>query len=266
MKRIRVLAGALAEFEGPLRSYIETQSDLILTNCVDDGEQLLEELLASPVDVVVVELLLCRLDALGVLEQIPRLGLAHTPRVVVVSPVGREVLVRNLLEAGTDYCLLKPVSMVLLGARIRQLVRGHSRSALHSDGGLALAPGAHPPAKRALHDAGTRRAASLLAEIGISSRINGYQFLARAIDMVVENEGLLGAVTKVLYPAVAREFGSTPSRVERSIRHAIERAWGHGNREQLSPLFEASRRGKPSNSEFIAVLADRLQASLGGDR
>jgi len=249
MKPIRILAGALAEFESPLRSYIERQSDLVLVNCVADGAQLVTEVETTAVDVIVVELLLPRLDALGVLEQLHRRRLPTSPRVLVVSPTGREALVRTLLEAGADYCLLKPVAMELLGERIRQMVGRSERRTVEVHGALAVAV-ARPVGSST---------AEFLAELGVSSRINGHGFLVRAIDLVVENEGLLSGVTKILYPTVAREFGSTPSRVERSIRHAIAKVWGYGDHDRLRALLGSCLREKPTNSEFIALLADRIR-------
>jgi len=249
MKPIRILAGALAEFESPLRSYIERQSDLVLVSCVADGAQLVTEVETTAVDAVVVELLLRRLDALGVLEHLHRRRLPSSPRVLVVSPIGREALVRTLLEAGADCCFLKPVAMELLGERIRQRVGRSERRAAEAHGALAVAV-ARPVGSRT---------AEFLAELGVSSRINGHGFLVRAIDLVVENESLLSGVTKILYPMVVREFSSTPSRVKRSIRHAIERIWVHGDHDRLRALLGSGPREKPTNSEFIALVADRLR-------
>ncbi len=267
MNPIRILAGVLAEFERPLRRYLQDQDDMTLVHCVADGEALFKAIQDCPVDVVVMEMLLPRLDALGVLEQLSSLRMPQTPRILVVSPVGREALVRTILEAGADYCLLKPVAMDLLGARIRQLVTGRGRTGLRSGvhGALATAVVEYPAVQRSVPATNEERVAGLLAEIGISSRINGHRFLVRAIDLVVENESLLSGVTKILYPTVAKEYGSTPSRVERSIRHAIVSAWTHGDEDMLQTLFGPGWKNRPPNSEFIAVMADRIRiAGRGG--
>jgi two-component system response regulator (stage 0 sporulation protein A) len=178
MKRIHVLAGVSPELEGPLRRYMAGQSDMVLLDCVHDGERVVARLQSWDVDVVVVELILPRLDALGVLDQIARLAQPARPQVLVVSPTGREAMIRGLLQAGADYCLVRPFHMEVLGARLRQLASGPvpipcltrpstaaSSSPVHGRGG--------PSAWEAV--------GRLLSDLGIPTWVNGYRYLWRTL-------------------------------------------------------------------------------------
>lgn len=258
MNQIRILVGALPEFERSLVTYLNTQVDLRLIRCCRDGAQLAEAIQAAPVDIIVAELALPSMDALGVLERVRLLATGERPQVVVVSPCGSEAVIRRLQEAGAAYCLLKPVNLELLGARIRQLVPGADQSPRPvSYGAPALAALDLPELPLSVE----MKVARLLLDVGLSDRRAGFHYLCRAIDLVAQNESLLGRMTKVVYPAVATEFDSTPARVERSIRGAIGSLWSRGAGERVKGLFASKRkRGKPSNAEFIAMLADRLRS------
>lgn len=250
MKRIGILAGVWPEYEEQLHTYLSGQSDLELLGCVHDGAQLINQMESSGADVVVVELVLPNLDGFGVLDHLSKLPVSSRPPVLVLSPTGRDDIVRGLLGAGADYVLLKPFPVEVLGSRVRQLALGKADRGEAQRNRREAPTGARPDVARVLQN------------LGISNGINGFGFLCRAVSLVVDNEALLGAVTKTLYPTIARESGSTSARVERSIRHAVESVWARGNKENLDLLFGlARRRRKPTNSEFIATIAASLRES-----
>ena len=190
-------------------------------------------------------LLQAALDGLGLLDQIaaqkePR------PEVIVVSQFVGDKVVRTAVERGVFYYMPKPCELDSLLERMRQaMLPSSGEVGREEDGALEL----------------SAQVTSIIHEIGVPAHIKGYQYLREAILIAVEDMEVINAVTKVLYPEVARRYGTTPSRVERAIRHAIEVAWDRGDLETLQKFFGytvSNTKGKPTNSEFIAMIADRL--------
>ncbi len=169
----------------------------------------------------------------------------------MLTAFGQETVTQRAVELGASYYILKPFNMDTLADRIRQLANGQTKT------------GNPPPIqikKKDLHEEVT----SIIHEIGIPAHIKGYLYLREAILMVIEEVELLGMVTKVLYPRIAGKYDTTASRVERAIRHAIEVAWSRNNIDTIKKFFGYTintERGKPTNSEFIALVADRLRLS-----
>lgn len=252
MTKIRVLVGDdNRDFCDLLRAYVEQQSDMELVGVAHNGLDVVEVMTQETPDVVVLDLIMPHLDGLGVLE---RLGQApRRPRVIVLTAFGQEAMTQRALQLGVDYFILKPFSLEVLGGRIRQLGNAGEAPAaatvLASTGAVM---------RRQLDGDVTR----LMHEIGIPAHIKGYRYIRNAILMVVNEVDLMSSVTKELYPSIAMAHNTTPSRVERAIRHAIEVAWSRGNFEAIHRVFGhtvSRERGKPTNSEFIAMLADRLR-------
>lgn len=249
---VRVLIGDdNREFCELLRSYINQQPDLELVGVAYNGAEAVEAVKRTRPDVLVLDIIMPYLDGIGVLEQLNQLGLPVRPKVIMLTAFGQENITQKVLEMGADYYVLKPFSLDVLGTRIRQLAGSDGASNLGVARPLA-------PKQRSI-DADVT---ALIREIGIPAHIKGYRYLREAIIMVVTRVELLGGVTKELYPSIARNHQTTASRVERAIRHAIEVAWNRGNIEVLNNLFGHTvnrERGKPTNSEFIAMVADRLR-------
>lgn len=247
---IRVLIGDdNREFCELLRAFVESQADLEVASIAYNGAEVIEAIGRSRPDVLILDIIMPYLDGIGVLEQLGRMDLRLRPKVIMLTAFGQENITQKVLEMGADYYVLKPFSLDVLGNRIRQLAGAAVRD--HGSGALR-------PTGRGL-DADV---AGIIHEIGIPAHIKGYRYLREAIVMMVEREGLLGGITKELYPTIARNHQTTPSRVERAIRHAIEVAWNRGNIDALSNLFGhtiSRERGKPTNSEFIAMVADKLR-------
>lgn len=260
---MRVLAGVGKDLGGSLQGFIASHHDLQLVGCVQDGAQLLQCLPEVQPDVLVLDLIMPHVDGLGVLEWMATEHFATRPKVIVLSIWGQENMIHRLVEAGADYCLLKPIQMEVLVARVRQLCIGAATQ--ERPGGVSPQVRPQPaPIRKPMWAEGNleNRVARIITHVGVPAHISGYRYLRQAVRLVVNRVDLLGAVTKELYPTIARDNGSTPSRVERAIRHAIEIAWTRGDAQLHLELFGPTLkpdRGKPTNSEFIALLADRLR-------
>ena len=240
-----VIADASEEFRQMLADMIAGEEDLALVGQTGSGEELLTVIARTSPDVVVTELLLTDLDGLEVLEKLGE----HRPCVLVLSAFARSTLAEEVAARGGDYLMLKPCRLSAVVERIRLLAD-------------RLDSGEEDEARLL-----ERRVTEIIHDIGVPAHIKGYQYLREAITLVVNDMDIINAVTKVLYPTVAKRFGTTASRVERAVRHAIEVAWDRGDLETLQRYFGytvSNAKGKPTNSEFIAMIADRI--SLEGRR
>ena len=263
MQRIEVLlADDNREFTNLLSEYISEQSDMTVTGVAYNGEEvlrLLEESRKAP-DVLILDIIMPHLDGLGVLERLRDMDLNPMPKIIMLTAFGQENITQKAVQLGASYYILKPFDMEILANRIRQLVSNPVLSPSASYGSvLPKSTNVVPIGKSKNLDANIT---SIIHEIGVPAHIKGYQYLREAITMVYNNIEILGAITKTLYPAIAEKFKTTPSRVERAIRHAIEVAWTRGNIDSISHLFGYTvnmSKSKPTNSEFIAMVADKLR-------
>ena len=247
MKRI-VLADASEEFRRMLAELMDAEPDLTVVGETGSGEELLELISAQRPDVVVMDLLLTGMDGMEVLE---KLG-PNRPRMLVLSAFSGSNLAEQIVQSGGDYCMIKPCRPQSVIERTRR---------------LTSAPSLEDVREEAKARNLEREVTTIIHEIGVPAHIKGYQYLREAIILAVGDMEVINAVTKVLYPAVAKKFGTTASRVERAIRHAIEVAWDRGDLETLQKYFGytvSNAKGKPTNSEFIAMIADRI--SLNDDK
>jgi two-component system response regulator (stage 0 sporulation protein A) len=258
-RRIKVLIGDdNREFCDLLQAYVEGQADLDLVGVAYNGSEVLEAVSRTLPDVLILDIIMPHLDGIGVLEKLNLMTTVARPKIIVLTAFGQENITQKVLEMGADYYVLKPFSLDVLGTRVRQLAM---------DGLLGqTAPPVATVASELLGGMRTQsldsEVTSIMREIGIPAHIKGFRYLREAILMVVGRIELLGHVTRELYPTIARTHETTSSRVERAIRHAIEIAWSRGNSDTLNRLFGHTvnrERGKPTNSEFIAMVADRLR-------
>lgn len=267
MQKIEVLlADDNREFTNLLSEYISEQNDMAVTGVAYNGEEvlrLLEESRDMP-DVLILDIIMPHLDGLGVLERLREMNLPSMPKIIMLTAFGQENITQKAVQLGASYYILKPFDMEILANRIRQLVGNStvlsSSSVSYSGSSSVIKSNVVPIAKGGKNlDANIT---SIIHEIGVPAHIKGYQYLREAITMVYNNIEILGAITKTLYPAIAEKFKTTPSRVERAIRHAIEVAWTRGNIDSISHLFGYTiniSKSKPTNSEFIAMVADKLR-------
>ena len=212
-------------------------------------------------DVLILDLIMPHLDGFGVLEELNSMELSNYPRIIMTSAIGQDSIIQKAMAMGAKYYLVKPINLNMLTKRINQMDDSslsqyiHQRETANLRKSLVL--------KDALMSNELEiDITNIIHEIGVPAHIKGYQFLRDAITLVVTKPEFLNAITKELYPTVAAMNNTTPSRVERAIRHAIELAWNRGRLETLESLFGytiKNDKGKPTNSEFIAIIADKLR-------
>ena len=239
------------EFVSLIQEYITGQSDFELVGVAYNGEQILTIIEEKSPDIVILDIIMPHLDGIGVLERLNTLS-GRRPKVIMLTAFGQESITQRVVELGADYYILKPFNIDVLASRIRQL----ATTITMQRPVVAQAIKARPV---------DVEVTNIIREIGIPAHIKGYQYLRDAIMMIIEEMELLGAVTKVLYPRIADKYSTTPSRVERAIRHAIEVAWGRGNMDMINRLFSYTvklEKGKPTNSEFMAMVADKLRLEM----
>ena len=256
-KMIRILlADPSDEFRKTVTAMVEKEEDFELVGVATDGitaKQMVEE--TAP-DVLLMDLILSGLDGLGLLKQISERK-DRQPACIIVSSFINAYVLSDAAALGAYYFVTKPCDIADLTSKIRS-------SAAAAAKGVGSVP-LKEMSEQKLRQTVESMATEIIHEIGVPAHIKGYQYIRDAIVRTVLNMDIINAVTKSLYPEVAKQFGTTPSRVERAIRHAIEVAWDRGDIEILQKYFGytvSNIKGKPTNSEFIALIADRLQLKL----
>lgn len=237
------MADASEEFRRLLVETLRGEGDLSVVGETGDGEAAVELCRQRQCDVLVMDMILASLDGVEVLSKVS--AMTPKPKVLVISSFASGSVADLAAAKGADYFMMKPCRTSAVVERVRQMVTG-ARPAEEDTRGQGL----------------ESTVTAIIHEIGVPAHIKGYQYLREAIMITVEDMDVINAVTKVLYPEVAKRFGTTASRVERAIRHAIELAWDRGNVEMMNKFFGYTvnmDRGKPTNSEFIAMVADRLR-------
>lgn len=246
-----VLADDNREFAQLLRDHLNAQDDIEVVGVAYNGNEVLELLKRDTPDLLVLDIIMPHLDGLGVLERLNEQS-EPLPKIIMLTAFGQENITQRAVELGASYYILKPFDMELLTHRIRQM-QGQAVTATRT-------PVTGSSASRS--DNLDANITNVIHEIGVPAHIKGYLYLREAITMVYNEVELLGAITKTLYPRIAEKYNTTPSRVERAIRHAIEVAWSRGNMESIRKLFGYTinvSKAKPTNSEFIAMVADKLR-------
>ena len=242
-----ILADASEEFRILLKDTIEETGEFRVVGSTGDGEQLVQMAQELKPQLVIMDLVLPGLDGVGVLSRLQAMQ-AEMPQVIVVSSFCSDRVVQQATDMGVYFFLPKPASDSSLMEHMRRAINPQEERE----------EVVHAPSLEG-------RVTGIIHEIGVPAHIKGYQYLREAIMIAVDDMDVINAVTKVLYPEVAKRFATTPSRVERAIRHAIEVAWDRGDLETLQHYFGYtvnSAKGKPTNSEFIALIADRLQLQM----
>ena len=227
------------EYRSMLTQAIERSGEFSVVGAAGDGQATLELLTRIGADLLLIDPILPGLDGLGVIS---RLEEERRPKIIILSSFYSRQMVAEASELGAAYFLTKPCEESSLLDRMRALT-GRRREGLH-------APDLEGQVTAIIH------------EVGVPAHIKGYQYVREAILIAVEDMDIINSVTKVLYPEVAKRFSTTPSRVERAIRHAIEVAWDRGDLETLQKFFGytvSNTKGKPTNSEFIAMISDRIR-------
>jgi len=246
------------EFVKILATYINGENDMEVICSAYDGLNVANMMKECKPDILLLDIIMPEKDGLAVLEEINE-KLENKPLVVMMSAIGQEKITQKALSLGAMYYVVKPFDLATLTDRLRELVGSNSNSVLEKGRGEYRFKPQFKSKKMAPIEV---RVTNLIHDVGVPAHIKGYQYLREAIIMSVQNDEVINAVTKTLYPSLAKAFKTTPSRVERAIRHAIEVAWNRGQIEVHDKIFGYtvnSNKGKPTNSEFIAMLADMLR-------
>ena len=256
-----VIADDNKEFSDILCEYLNSQGDIEVTGMAKDGNEAIDLITDRLPDIAILDIIMPHLDGLGVLEKLRNVQLKKRPLFIILSAVGQDKITQRALALGAEYYIVKPFDMDVLVSRIRQLKDSSHNPVIRSEHMMETKSSYHVPVQRNLEIEVT----NIMHEIGVPAHIKGYQYLRDAIMMVVKDLDIINSITKQLYPSIAREYNTTPSRVERAIRHAIEVAWSRGQVEAIDSLFGYTvsiGKGKPTNSEFIAMVADKLRLEM----
>jgi len=269
------------EFAKTLTSYIEDDNEFDIIAIARDGKEAVEMITSTEPDVVLLDVIMPHLDGIGVLEKINAAKMKKNPLCIMLSAVGQDKITQRALELGAEYYAIKPFDIITLLQRIKEIrkyrqqpqflnsninnynINNNTNSYVARE---IKAPYIEiSPEKKKDEENLEALVTNVIHEVGVPAHIKGYQYLREAIMMVVNNIDIINQITKQLYPEIASKYNTTPSRVERAIRHAIEVAWGRGQSETVENIFGytiSAAKGKPTNSEFIAMIADKLRLEL----
>lgn len=265
-EKIKILiADDNIDFVSTLITYFQSQEDVEIIATAKDGQEAYNKIITEKPTVALLDVIMPHLDGLGVLEKLVSSNI-DLPICIMLSAVGQDDVTAQAINLGARYYILKPFKMDVLMKRIRELVEKP----------VAKVPNqittketknnyvdiSNQASKEEILEV---KVTNIIHEIGVPAHIKGYQYLRDGIMMVVNNIEVINQITKQLYPDLAKKYKTTPSRVERAIRHAIEVAWNRGQIETVENIFGYtvnSNKGKPTNSEFIAMIADKLRLDL----
>ncbi len=254
-----IIADNNADFRATLIDSLESQPEIEIVGVATDGYQALTLIAGHNPDVVLLDIVLPLLDGFSVMKSVAAMESRHRPAVIVLSNFANDSATSEAASLGAQYYMVKPFEMSALISRILNV--GNRRANLPN--AMPASFNSNRPMKSDI-DIETK-VTDIIHEIGVPAHIKGYQYLRAAIMVAIKDPEAINAITKVLYPSVAKAFDTTPSRVERAIRHAIEVAWDRGDLEILQSFFGytvSNIKGKPTNSEFVAMIADRLSLQL----
>ena len=222
--------------------------------CEKDGRSVLSKTKTEKPDIILADVFMPNLDILGVLKNLKEMDPKERPMVMAMSSFDNQRLEKEMLDAGASYYFLKPFDINVMAERIIQLSGWkNEKTPLVVKSNVVTDPELELMVTEIIH------------QIGVPAHIKGYHYLRDAIIMSIKNSEIVNSVTKLLYPTVAKHHNTTASRVERAIRHAIEVAWDRGDIDVLNSYFGytiQNERGKPTNSEFIAMISDKLRLKL----
>lgn len=275
-----LLADDNPDFINTVSGYIEEDNEFEIIAIARDGKEAVQMILNTEPDVVLIDVIMPHLDGIGVLEKIKEAKMKKNPLCIMLSAVGQDKITQRALELGAEYYAIKPFDILLLLKRIKEIklyepaqVKNSNFNNYNINGNINNYSNREikvpyieiSPEKKKDEENLEALVTNVIHEVGVPAHIKGYQYLREAIMMVVNNIDIINQITKQLYPDIAVKYHTTPSRVERAIRHAIEVAWARGQAETVENIFGytiSAAKGKPTNSEFIAMIADKLRLEL----
>ena len=241
-----------------LENILNEDDEINIVGTGGDGMQALDLIQEKEPDVVLLDLIMPKLDGLEVLQKVnTEMEIKKKPNFIIISAIGQENITEDAFELGASYFIMKPFDNEVVLNKVHQTQRSkrytnvHNKYNMIGDAAVAYMP-------RNLENDVT----NIIHEIGVPAHIKGYQYLRDAIIMAIENRDVINSITKVLYPTIAKMNATTSSRVERAIRHAIEVAWNRGKMDTINEVFGYTihtGKGKPTNSEFIALISDKMR-------
>ena len=264
-----LLADDSEDFVKSVKEYLAEQEGITIARVAYDGREAFELVKETKPDVVVLDMIMPYIDGLGVLKKIKNTNLEKEPICMMLTGVGQEKATQKAVELGAQYFMLKPFELDSLAERIKEFGTEGVSTAVKSDTGRAY------KSDNSFAKENTKKCYSkddlemivtgIIHEVGVPAHIKGYQFIRSAILMAIDNMEVINHITKQLYPDLAKMYKTTPSRVERAIRHSIEVAWNRGSSETMESIFGytvSCDKGKPTNSEFSARIADNVRLRM----
>ena len=241
-----------------LGNIIESDDELNVVGTAKDGEEALQIIKTKEPDVVLLDIIMPKLDGLGVLDKVNHdKSIQNHPVFIMISAIGQEMITENAFELGADYYIMKPFDNDVVLNRIKKIREDKNTKNTQ----IRKINSFEKTETKDIHDL-EADVTEIIHENGVPAHIKGYQYLRDAIIMSVTDMEMLNSITKILYPTIAEKYQTTASRVERAIRHAIEVAWSRGKMDTIDEMFGYTihnGKGKPTNSEFIALITDRIR-------
>lgn len=242
-----------------LEDIVESDDELSVVGTAKDGDEVFQIIKEKQPDVVLLDIVMPKLDGLGVLEKVNRdESIKKHPAFIMISAIGQESITEDAFNKGADYFIMKPFDNDMVIKRIKH-VRDQKINARNKK------VSAYEKVETISLETLESEVTEIIHEVGVPAHIKGYQYLREAIIMSVNDMEMLNSITKILYPGIAKKYDTTPSRVERAIRHAIEVAWSRGKMDTIDEMFGYTinnGKGKPTNSEFIALITDRIRLHM----
>ena len=250
MEKVKVMSvDRLSSVTGQFERFFRESESILYVGSASNGIRALELIEQREPDVVLMDVVLPNMDGFGILERLNASELKHKPKIIILSSLCTENAIVRTMELGASYYMIKPYDCALVARRILEVAEFSQETEE-----LSVLPAKSVDEK----------ITSMFITIGIPAHIKGYQFLKEAVRIVMANPDTINRITKELYPSIAKRFDTTSSKVERAIRHAIEVAWNRGRVEQINEVFGHcvyKTNDKPTNGEFIALMADKLSVS-----
>ncbi|GEK33976.1 sporulation transcription factor Spo0A [Kurthia sibirica] len=268
MTQVKVaIADDNRELVATLETFLTRNDNIEVIHTASNGKQCLSMLEESIPDVLILDIIMPHLDGLAVLEEIHRDDRLKQIEVIMLTAFGQEDVMKQASDLGAAYFMLKPFEFSRLEAKIIECAGRREKRAMDhgTERSYSVSENAEMASNYGEKQTIDMKITAIIKEIGVPAHIKGYGYMREAISMVYNDVELLGSITKALYPAIATKFETKPTRVERAIRHAIETAWARGNHEAVSNLFGYTShhmKQKPTNSEFIAMVAEKLRVEV----
>lgn len=256
-----VIADDNVEFAEIVKDYLNQTSDIEVIGVANNGEDAIDILTKMKPDVALLDIIMPKLDGIGVLEKLNSMPQKLKTVFIIVSAIGQESVVQKTMTLGADYYMIKPFDLDLLAKRIHEIMNRNVDSSKYANSHQKNVSSYIVSDSEDLETLIT----NVIHDVGVPAHIKGYQYIREAIALAVNDMEVINSITKLLYPTLAKKFKTTPSRVERAIRHAIEVAWTRGRNDINDSMFGntiSSTKGKPTNSEFIAMIADKLRLEI----